>query len=274
MPESLILTPKEINDTLVGIGKKKAALNVYELFMYAILAGLYIALGATGAAFIFAYTADLGVAKFLAGIVFSTGLILVLLAGAELFTGNMLMTAGFIEKKFFFMHIIRNWLVVWAGNFIGALLVVFLLYGSGYFFAGCEISKLGETLAKISDNKIALLFWPAFMRGILCNILVCLAVVISLSSVSTEGKILAIIFPITAFIIGGFEHSVANMFFIPAGLLSKGAFFDGFSQAAMFANLIPVTLGNILGGVIIVLLHPKSFKRLKNFLTVEKNNPL
>ena len=269
MPESLILTPKEINDTLVGIGKKKAGLNLFELFMFSILAGLYIALGATAAAIVLAGgTADTGIAKFAAGVVFSTGLILVLLAGAELFTGNMLMTAGLIEKKFFFWHILRNWVIVWLGNFVGSLLVVFLVYGSGYFFGHDGLTKLGETLVKIGDAKMALQFWPAFYRGILCNILVCLAVVISLSAVSTEGKILAIVFPITAFIIGGYEHSVANMFFIPAALMIKGELLTGIP--AMMHNLWPVTLGNIVGGVIIVLLHPKSFKRLKKFLTAGK----
>ncbi|MEI6846107.1 MAG: formate/nitrite transporter family protein, partial [Candidatus Firestonebacteria bacterium] len=164
----------------------------------------------------------------------------------------------------------RNWAAVWLGNFVGALLVVFLLYGSGYFFDIDAVSKFGETLVKISDAKLSLLFWPAFFRGILCNILVCLAVVISLSSISTEGKILAVVFPITAFIISGYEHSVANMFFLPAGLLAKGTFFEASSLAMMFNNLIPVTLGNIVGGVIIILLHPKSFKRLKNFLVPVK----
>src|SRR3989339_1313959 len=144
MPESLILTPKEINDTLVGIGKKKAGMNIYELFMYAILAGIYIALGAISAAVIFSYTLDAGLARFLAGVVFSTGLILVLLAGAELFTGNMLMTAGLIEKKFFFMHIMRNWAIVWLGNFAGSLLVVFFLFGSGYFFFCVIVFKVRE----------------------------------------------------------------------------------------------------------------------------------
>ncbi len=266
MPQSLMLTPKEMNNSLVDIGKKKAAMTVYELFMYAILAGLYIALGATGASYMFAYNSDPGIGKLVGGLVFSTGLILVLLAGAELFTGNMLMTAGFIEKKFFLAHIMKNWLVVWIGNFFGALLLVFLLYGSGYFTADGEISKLGETLAKISTAKLSLLFWPAFLRGIICNILVCLAVIISLSSITTEGKILAVIFPITTFIIGGSEHCVANMFFIPAGLLAKGDLFSMASMIAMISNLVPVTLGNIVGGVILVLLHPKSFKKLKNIL--------
>ena len=273
MPESLILTPKEMNDTLVGIGKKKAKMSLFALFMYAILAGLYIALGAVGASFVLSGgLADPGIAKMFAGVVFSTGLILVILAGAELFTGNMLMTAGLIEKKFFFMHIFRNWAIVWLGNFVGSLLVVYLMYGSGYLIAGEELSKLGAFLVKIGDAKMALEFWPAFMRGILCNILVCLAVVVSLSSVSTEGKILAIVFPITVFIIGGFEHCVANMFFLPAALLAKNAFFEGIP--GMINNLIPVTLGNIVGGVIIVLLHPKSYKRLRNFLIAGKTTDL
>ena len=269
MPESLILTPKEMNDTLVGIGKKKAKMSLFALFMYAILAGLYIALGAVGASFVISGgMADPGIAKMIAGVVFSTGLILVILAGAELFTGNMLMTAGLIERKYFFMHIMRNWAIVWFGNFAGALLVVYLMFGSGYFIAGGEFTKLGAFLVQLGDTKMALEFWPAFLRGILCNILVCLAVVISLSSVSTEGKILAIVFPITVFIIGSFEHCVANMFFLPAALMIKGTIVEGLP--AMFNNLIPVTLGNIVGGVIIVLLHPKSYKRLRNFLIAGK----
>ena len=270
MPESLILTPKEINDTLVNMGKKKATMRKREVFMYAILAGVYIALGAVAAAVVLSGgTADTAIAKFAAGIVFSTGLILVVVAGAELFTGNMLMTAGYIEKKYFFAHIIKNWAIVWIGNFAGALLVVLLIYLSGYLYTDTGMSKLGETLAKIGDAKMALGFWPAFFRGILCNILVCLAVVLSLSSVSTEGKILAIVFPITVFIICGYEHSVANMFFLPAGLLAEFQFMEyGF---AIFNNLVPVTLGNVVGGVIIVLLHPKSFNRIRKFLIREKN---
>jgi formate/nitrite transporter len=162
----------------------------------------------------------------------------------------------------------KNWAIVWVGNFVGAMLVVTLIYLSGYLYSGAGMSKLGETLGKIAAAKMALAFWPAFFRGILCNILVCLAVVLSLSSVSTEGKILAIVFPITAFIIGGYEHSVANMFFIPAGLLAECQFKE--QALYMYKNLLPVTLGNIVGGVIIVLLHPKSFNRLRKFLIKEK----
>jgi formate transporter len=265
MPESLILTPKEMNDTLVNIGKKKATMRKREVFMYAILAGLYIALGAIAAAIVLSGgVADTGIAKFAAGVIFSTGLILVVVAGAELFTGNMLMTAGYIEKKYFFAHIIKNWAIVWIGNFVGAMIIVALAWASGYFYADAGMSKLGETLVKITHAKMMLPFWPAFFRGILCNILVCLAVVLSLSSVSTEGKILAIVFPITAFIIGGYEHCVANMFFLPAGLLAECQFKE--QWLAMANNLIPVTLGNIVGGVIIVLLHPKSYSRLAKFL--------
>ena len=270
MPASLILTPKEMNDSLVNIGRKKASMRKREVFMYAILAGLYIALGAMAAAIVLSGgIADTGIAKFAAGIIFSSGLILVVVAGGELFTGNMLMTAGFIERKFFFAHIIKNWGIVWFGNFVGAMLCVVLVWGSGYLYMDGGMSKVGETLAKLTHAKMALAFWPAFLRGILCNILVCLAVVLSLSSVSTEGKILAIVFPITAFIIGGYEHCVANMFFLPAGLLAENMFRENW--LAMFNNLIPVTLGNIVGGVIIVLLHPKSYSRVVKFL---KGTPL
>ncbi len=267
MPESLILTPKEMNDSLVNIGRKKAGMKLVQVFMYAILAGLYIALGAIAASVVLAAGLDQGAAKFFAGVVFSTGLILVVVAGGELFTGNMLMTAGYIEKKYFFVHIMKNWAVVWFGNFVGAAFVVYLFYGSGYLFdahAPQGLSALGNFLAGAADKKLALDFYPAFLRGILCNILVCLAVVLSLSSVSTEGKILAIMFPITAFIIGGYEHCVANMFFLPAGLLAKGELAARWPE--MINNLVPVTLGNIVGGVIIVLLHPQSFKRLEKYL--------
>ena len=261
MPESLILTPKEMNDSLVNIGRKKAGMKLIQVFLYAILAGMYIALGAIAASIVLAPDPHLGAAKFFAGVVFSTGLILVVVAGGELFTGNMLMTAGYIEKKFFFAHIVKNWAVVWIGNFVGAAFVVYLFYGSGYLHFD---SPVGQYLANVANTKLALHSYQAFLRGILCNILVCLAVVLSLSSVSTEGKILAIMFPITAFIIGGYEHCVANMFFLPAGLLAKGEFAARWPE--MIHNLVPVTLGNIVGGVIIVLLHPQSFNRLKKYL--------
>ena len=263
--ENLFLSPAEIARAISDLGEKKATETIFELFIFGILAGIYIAFGAVAATVVLSGgTLDAGFAKFLAGSVFSVGLMLVLIPGSELFTGNILMAIGFIYRKYSFIRVLRNWLIVYFGNLVGAIIIAWLVLQSGLFGHAGSLNLIGAAAVKIADTKLALTFTEAFSRGILCNMLVCLAVIMCIASRTVEGKILGIYFPIMTFVVCGYEHSVANMYFLPAGLLVKGEFLSGFP--GIFSNLIPVTLGNILGGLLIVLLHPKVEERIARII--------
>jgi formate/nitrite transporter len=204
-----------------------------------------------------------GLGKALAGAMFAAGLIMVILAGGELFTGNALMTATLLNKKITCGAMLRNWVVVYIGNFVGAVLIAYLMYYSGLFSSGADL--LGGMTVKIAAGKCNLAFGKAFVLGVLCNWLVCLAVWMATGADSTIGKIFSIFFPIWVFVTSGFEHSIANMYYIPAGIFAKAntAFVaaSGVAGSALanlswagFAvnNLLPVTLGNIVGGAVFV----------------------
>lgn len=252
----LFLSPSEISREIASIGEKKADASVFELFIFGILAGIYIAFGSQVAIAVSSGgTLDPGLARFLAGSVFSVGLMLVLIPGSELFTGNILMSIGFIERKYSLVKVLRNWLIVYLGNLIGAIIIAKLVANSGLLAGSDGLTPMGQVAVNIAQSKMGLGFNEAFSRGILCNMLVCLAVIMSIASRTVTGKIFGIYFPIMTFVASGYEHSVANMFFLPAGLMAKGEFISGFF--GMFTNLIPVTLGNIIGGLLVVLLHPK-----------------
>lgn len=267
---NLFLTPLEMSRTISDIGEKKAAESIFELFIFGILAGIYIAFGAAVAtAVLSGGTLDAGLAKILSGSVFSVGLILVLILGSELFTGNILMTIGLIYQKYSFSRVLRNWLIVYFGNFLGSLMIAWLIFKSGLLVHVGSLTPIGTVAVRIAQDKLQLGFSEALCRGILCNMLVCLAVIMSIASRTLGGKILGIYFPIMTFVASGYEHSVANMYFLPAGLLAKGEFSRGFLN--MFSNLIPVTIGNIIGGLLIVLLHPKIEERIGR-LIMRKNN--
>ncbi len=256
MSDNLFLSPVEISRTLSRIGLKKATATAFELLIFGMLAGIYIAFGANVAtAVLSGGQLDAGLGRFLAGSVFSVGLMLVLIPGSELFTGNILMTIGFIYRKYSFIKVLRNWLVVYLGNLLGAMFIAVLVYKSGLLGSAGNLNSVGMVAAGIADSKLSLGFSEALFRGILCNMLVCLAVIMSIASRTMTGKIFGIYFPIMAFVASGYEHSVANMYFLPVGLLAKGELITRF--LAVFDNLIPVTLGNIIGGLLIVLLHPK-----------------
>ncbi|NQT07022.1 MAG: formate/nitrite transporter family protein [Candidatus Omnitrophica bacterium] len=259
--DNLFLSPLEISKSLSRIGVKKATATVFELLIFGILAGIYIAFGANGAiAILSGGTLDPGLARFLAGSVFSVGLMLVIIPGSELFTGNILMTIGYIYRKYTFSKVLRNWLLVYLGNMLGAILIGWLVYTSGLFGHVGNLSAAGETAVRIAEAKLELPFVEALSRGILCNMLVCLAVIMCIASRTVIGKIFGIYFPIMVFVVSGYEHSVANMFFIPVGLMMEGRFVSDF--LIIFRNLIPVTIGNIIGGLLIVLLHPKVEERI------------
>ncbi|NQU95790.1 MAG: formate/nitrite transporter family protein [Candidatus Omnitrophica bacterium] len=263
--DTLFLSPLEISRALSRIGVKKATATIFEQLIFGVLAGIYIAFGCNAAtAILSGGTLDPGLAIFLAGSVFSVGLMLVLIPGSELFTGNILMTIGFIYRKYRFIKVLRNWLVVYFGNLVGALIIVWLVFGTGLLGQVGNLTPAGEVAVRIAEKKLHLGFAEALCRGILCNMLVCLAVIMCIASKSLIGKIFGIYFPIMAFVVSGYEHSVANMYFIPAGLVLKGQFASGFFS--MFNNLIPVTIGNIIGGLLIVLLHPKVEERIGRLL--------
>ena len=259
--DNLFLTPLEMSKAISDIGEKKAKETIFELFVFGILAGVYISFGAAVATSVSSGgTLDAGLARFLSGSVFSLGLILVLILGSELFTGNILMTIGLIYQKYSFARVLRNWLVVYLGNLLGSLIIAYLVFNSGLLARLGVPTPTGNTAINIAAMKLQLSFTEALCRGILCNMLVCLAVIMCVASRTIEGKILGIYFPIMAFVASGYEHSVANMYFLPAGLMAKGEFLSRFFS--IFHNLIPVTIGNIIGGLLIVLLHPKVYKRI------------
>jgi formate transporter len=250
------------------IGVKKAALDRASMFALAVLAGAFIALGAMFATTVLAGAGDAlpyGVGRLLAGVVFSLGLILVVVGGAELFTGNNLIVMAWASGKVSTALLAQNWLVVYLGNFVGAVATAALVYASGQFAFGG--GGVGAAALATANAKTGLGFGQAVALGVLCNALVCLAVWLTYSARTTTDRILAIIPPITAFVAGGFEHSVANMYFIPVGLLIKAGAPDSFWAAVgktaashpdltwerfLVGNLLPVTLGNVGGGTLLV----------------------
>ncbi len=262
------LLPAEMARRAEYVGVRKAEAKTLEVFALAILAGAFIALGALFATTVTAGTGaawPYGVTRLLAGLVFCLGLILVVVGGAELFTGNNLIVMAWASRKVTTGALLRNWVIVYFGNFVGALGTAVLVYvARQYTFGG---GAVGSTALRIANTKVHLGFGQAIVLGILCNALVCLAVWLTFSARSTIDKIAAIIFPITAFVAAGFEHSIANMYFIPIGLLIKQfdpAFaaktaetakldLSGLTWSAFFVNnLTPVTIGNIIGGVVLV----------------------
>ena len=269
--ENIFLTPLEISKTLSDIGERKATATIFELFIFGILAGIYIAFGANVAtAVLSGGTLDAGLARFLAGSVFSVGLMLVLIPGSELFTGNILMTIGFIYRKYSFIKVLRNWLVVYFGNLLGAIIIAWLVIKSGLLIHLGDLTPIGVKAVDITQSKLQLNFTEALCRGILCNMLVCLAVIMSIASRTVMGKIMGIYFPIMAFVASGYEHSVANMYFLPIGLMARERFFSDFF--VMFDNLIPVTIGNVIGGLLIVLLHPKVEEKIASLFMKARLN--
>ena len=245
------LSPPETAQSLVGIGKMKANLPIDKMFFLAILAGVYIGFGAhlcTTATTGVAAKAGFGFAKFLGGAVFSVGLMLVVIAGSELFTGNCLMPVALYKGEIKFNGLLKNWVVVWIGNFVGSLLLAWIIYSGGLNGVGGAASAVGENAIAIASGKAGLSFGQVFFRGIGCNWLVCLAVVLAISSQDIVSKIFSCFFPIMAFVAMGFEHSVANMYFIPAGIFAAHGTAAGLNWGTALANIGAATLGNIIGG--------------------------
>jgi formate transporter FocA len=260
--------PPEMAEKAEATGAKKTDLSVATTFVLAILAGAFIALGAIFATTVTAGAAgylSFGVTRLLGGLVFCLGLVLVVVAGAELFTGNNLIVMAWASRRINTASLLRNWVIVYVGNFAGALATAVLVVASGHYAFGA--GSIGSNALAIANAKCSLGFVEAFALGILCNALVCLAVWLCYSARSTTDKILSIIFPITAFVAAGFEHCVANMYFVPVGLLiaefAPPEFWQDVGQLAgdypnlgwsrfAIGNLLPVTLGNIVGGSLLV----------------------
>ena len=247
-------SPREISEKIQSVGVSKARLPFVQTAILGVLAGAFIGLGALYYTLI-ASDSTLGFAatRVLGGFVFSLGLILVTVAGAELFTGNNLMVMAWADGKITAAEVLRNWTVVYLANAVGAVGLAVTVYLAHH--GSMNGGAVGAAYVKIAAAKIALPFGEAFFKGVLCNVLVCLAVWLAMAGHSVVDKIVAIVLPISAFVAAGFEHCIANMYFIALGLfLAEGVTLPAtvnvasLGWAGLASNLVPVTLGNIVGG--------------------------
>jgi formate transporter len=260
------LLPRDMARRAEDTGVAKAALPVLQMASLAGLAGVFISFGAVFATTVSAGTGlSFGMARLTSGVAFSLGLILVSVGGAELFTGNSLIVMAWASGRVRTRAVLRNWSVVYVGNFVAAVAIAWVVQQSGQYRGGS--GEVGRRALDIAAGKLALRFWPAFLLGICANVLVCLAVWLCLGARSVIDKVACIVFPITAFVAAGFEHSVANMYFVPHALFIKAnappQFWTQIGTAAsdypkltwrrfLTANLLPVTIGNMVGGSVLV----------------------
>ena len=242
-------SPAQIAERVENAGAAKARMPFLQLAMLGMLAGAFIGLGSLYYVVVVSDT-SLGFAtsRVLGGVVFSLGLLLVVVAGAELFTGNNLLAMAWADGRVTTREVLRNWGVVCAANFVGATGLALVVFLSGH--QDMNGGAIGRTYLQIAAAKSSLPFVSAFFKGVLCNVLVCMAVWMSLAGRSVTDKLVAIVFPISAFVAAGFEHSIANMYFIPLGMMLK----QELDLAGLVSNLVPVILGNIVGGSVLVAL--------------------
>lgn len=257
-----MLKPVEICDEIIEVYSKKVKYPLLKSVILGILAGAFIAIGGFASSLASHSIDNVGVSKFVAGAVFPVGLILVLLCGTDLFTGNVLLVVPFADRKIKFDKIIKNWIIIYFSNFIGAVIIAYLIFYSGLLDTNGY--KLGGYALKVAATKASITFSKALVSGIMCNIIVCLAVWISYAAKDVTGKIFAIWFPIMAFVVGGFEHSVANMYYFTIALFAKanGEYIQAYNLPAekiahinfvhILKNLVSVTIGNIIGGGLFV----------------------
>ncbi len=247
-------TPAEIARSYIVVGAAKTRLPFLKLCMLSIFAGMFIAFGALGSTIASCGVQPAALSRLLSAAIFPIGLMMVVVAGAELFTGNCLIFAPVLARRATMRGMLYNWAVVYIGNFIGGVLLAFLAAYSHVF------SLYGENLAQATVStavaKLSLSFGDAFIRGILCNVMVCVAVWVAFASKDISGKIIALYLPVALFVLCGFEHCIANMYFVPAGMFA--AHVHGIDAPVLswgsfvIDNLIPVTLGNIVGGSVFV----------------------
>lgn len=252
-------SPKEVAERVENVGVAKARLPLLSMFMLGILAGGFIGLGALYYVLVVSDPRlGFAAARVLGGVCFSLGLLLVVVAGAELFTGNNLLVMAWADGKLSTWEVLRNWIVVCAANFVGAVGLAALVFLSGH--DEMNGGAVGRTYLDIALAKTTLPLSSAFFRGIMCNVLVCMAVWMALAGRSVVDKFIAIVFPISAFVAAGFEHSIANMYLIPLAMMLKAtqaalpAAYDAITVAGMMRNLLPVIAGNIIGGSVLVAL--------------------
>lgn len=259
-------TPAEVIDTNMKAGEGKAHLPLGKMILLGIMAGAFIALGGATSSTAAHAIDNVGLARLVAGVIFPVGLMIIVFVGGELFTGNCLIVMDVIGKRVTVLECVRNLIVVYFSNLVGALVIDVLVFYSGNL--NYSAGRLGAYAIKVAVNKVELAPGTAIASGILCNILVCIAILMAAAATDIVGKLWAIFFPIMAFVVGGFEHCVANMFYLPIGMLA--ATNETYAQAAaaiydvtpaqlaelsiggMLHNMLPVTLGNILGGMVFV----------------------
>ena len=254
-PNPLMRTPVEVEAAVEDAGCTKATAPASRLFVLAVLAGAFIALGGS---FMLIVKADaslpFAISQVLGGLVFCLGLFLVLVAGAELFTGNCLMVAGGLSRRYALTGILRNWVIVYAGNAVGALVIAGLLSAAAFNTLGG--GAVGDAAITVAASKASLAPGVAFARGILCNILVCLAVWMGFAGKTVCDKLAATVLPVCAFVAMGFEHSIANLFFLPFGLIMQAVSGTAaISVNGVVMNLVLVTTGNIVGGVLVAIAY-------------------
>lgn len=253
----MINTPGEIARNYITIGKNKVSMSPDRVFALAVMAGMFIALAGCGASAA-SCTIRGSAGKLVGACVFPAGLTLVLLAGSELFTGNCLLIIPMLQKEISPWDMVRNWVLVYLGNFVGSVVIAWMAVYSHQ--PGLYDGQLAVMMVNTAVAKVSMPFSDAFLKGILCNLLVCLAVWVSFAAKDAAGKIAALFYPVAVFVVCGFEHSIANMFYCPAGLfVMRLPEYAGMIQADttgmtwgsfLFNNLVPVTLGNIVGGAV------------------------
>ncbi|MEW9900612.1 formate/nitrite transporter family protein [Chitinivorax sp. PXF-14] len=251
--------PAEIAERVENVGVAKARLPLLQTVLLGMLAGAFIGLGSLYFVLVTS-DASLGFAasRVLGGVVFSLGLLLVVVAGAELFTGNNLLAMAWADRRISTAELLRNWVIVCCANFIGAAGLAVIVWLSGH--PAMNGGKVATQVVLLAAAKCAAPAATLFWKGVLCNILVCMAVWMAMAGRSVVDKLAAIVLPVSAFVAAGFEHSIANMYLIPLGLLLKPdmpadlAHLDALSLSGLVANLVPVIAGNLLGGSVLVAL--------------------
>lgn len=258
--------PKEVVESNMKAGVGKANLPIGKMILLGILAGMFIALGGSGSNVAVHDIANVGLQRTLAGVIFPAGLMMIVLVGGELFTGNCLMSMAAWDKQIQWSRMVRNLVVVFFSNLVGALLVDVIVYFSGQF--DYSAGKLGAYTISVAVKKIAISPYKAVFSGILCNVLVCVAILMAAAAKDVAGKILAIFFPIWLFVVSGYEHVVANMYYIPAGILASlnrdyvdrakeiysltDTQLASLNVADALASFVFVTIGNLIGGALVV----------------------
>jgi formate transporter len=246
-------SPRQIAERVDAACLAKATTPLLSLAMLGVLAGAFIGVGALFSVIVLSDSSlGFAAARVLGGVAFSLGLLLVVVAGAELFTGNNLLAMAWAHGCLTTRDVLHNWAVVCASNFIGAAGFALLVFLSGH--AAMNDGAVGRTYLEIAAAKSALPFWSAFFRGVLCNVLVCMAVWMTLAGRSVTDKAIAIVFPISAFVAAGFEHSIANMYLFPLAMMLKAAAGAPVELSWLWSNLVPVIAGNLVGGSVLVAL--------------------